>query len=348
MLTYQLHTRVFKVEEGEEFEFPAPTVIEVKFAPGVAFGTDDSPSRALVRGRDATVTVNANTGRWLAQSRPPLERLEVVLRSPNTRFAMDGDMLRYEFACSNIEHLEGTINGIRWVFPPLLNVEFAEPPIVEFIRGTVGQTKFRWEHSPEEWRVQFRTVTSERLEEHVAAAWEYLPIFNGSNNRRLVAAMTYFHVANRLSNTGDSPWEFMAEAILNYVKCLEILFVTSENSRDDIRRELKALSYTDEEIEGDFVPLLILRSWVDVAHPRVAIFKSRDLRVLYRYMSMCEDRFRQLLRRVLSAVRESSYCLAQDAELALDPEDQRGVDRLVEVMKSRLAAVEETFGTSPD
>ena len=340
MLTYQLHTRVFQIEDRDgKFDFPNLAVLEVKFSPGSAFGTEDRLSRTLVRAREATVMINANTGRWLAQSRPPLDHLEVVLESPASTFSLDGDELRYEFQCSSIDDLEGTIAAIKWIFPPLLNLEFSDPPIIEYVRGIVGETRFRWEHRPEEWRINMRTVTPQKLEEHVASAWENIPLFNGVANRRLAAALAYFHVAVRLCVSGDSPWEFMAESILNYAKCLEILFVTSENSRDDIRRELDALSYTEEEIEGDFVPILILRSYIDVAHPRVAIFKSRDLKVLYRYMAECEDHFRTLLNRVLSAVSDGGYHLAQEADLSLSAKEQRGVDNLVTQMEGRLGLV---------
>jgi hypothetical protein len=346
MLTYQLHTRVFQIENGGALHFPNRAVLQVKLGPGTAFGTEDRLSRTLVRAREATVRLNANTGRWLAQSRPPLERLEVLIESPTSRFSLDGDSLLYEFDCASMEELDGTINGIKWVLPALLNLQFSEPRMIEHVRGRVGDTRFRWEHKPDEWRIHMRPVTAESLEQHVAESWEKLPLFNGTANRRLAAALSYFHVAVRLSVSGDSPWEFMAESILNYAKCLEILFARSEDSRDDIRQELRTLSFTDEEIEGDFVPVLVLRNWVDVAHPKVAIFKARDMKVLYRYMADCEERFRALLIRVLAGFSEGQYHLPQDADLSLKPEDQRDVDRLVEQMKSRLGVLAGTLGDS--
>ena len=97
MLTYQLQTRIFKIEEGGRFKFPNKVLLEVKFAPGTSFGTDAAPSRTLVRAREATVIINSNTGRWLAQSRPPLERLEVVVETPSSRLSLNGDKLKYEW-----------------------------------------------------------------------------------------------------------------------------------------------------------------------------------------------------------------------------------------------------------
>lgn len=343
MLTYQLHTRIFRIENGEPFQFPNKALLQIKFAPGSAFGTDDKPSRTLVRAHEATVYIDANTGRWLGQSRPPLERLEVLVESPTSRLSLNGNELEYEFQCSSIEELEGTLSAFRWVLPPLLNLEFSDPPVVEYARGQVGQTVFRWEHKSEEWRVHMRMVSRDKLEQHFASAFDCLELFNSTQNHRLAAALSYFHVAVRLSVSGDSPWEFMSESILNYAKCLDILFVTSENSRDDVRRALASLGYSEQEIEGDFVPILILRSWVDVAHPGVAIYKSRDLRVLYRYLALAEDRFRELLHRVLDKVRNGSFALAQSTNLELDSEEQKDMERLVTQMETRLGVIKDTL-----
>jgi hypothetical protein len=342
MITYQLHTRIFQIEDGGQFVFPNKCQLELKLGPGTTFGTEDAPSRTLVRAREATVLINSNTGRWIAQSRPPLERLEVILESPDSCFCLDGDRLTYDFNCANIEQLEGTLTAFKWVLPPLLNLDFSDPPIVEHARGRVGQTPFRWEHKADEWRIHMRIVTADRLEKHVVFAFETLPLFNGTANRRLAAALSYFHVAARLNVCGDSPWEFMAETILNYAKCLDILFVTSDNTREDLRKGLRELGYEDEEIEGDFVPITILRSWIDIAHPRVAIYKSTDLQVLYRYMTLAEGRFRDLLRRVIDKVQDGTFSLPQAEDLSLDCSERKGMDRLVEKMKSRLGVITET------
>jgi len=229
------------------------------------------------------------------------------------------------------------------LLPSLLNLDFSDPPVVEYALGRVGQTAFRWEHKADEWRIHMRTVTADRLEKHFAFAFETVPLFNGTANRRLVAALSYFHVATQLNVCGDSPWEFMAETILNYAKCLDILFVTSENTRHDLRNGLESIGYKDEEIEGDFVPITILRSWIDVAHPRVAIYKSTDLQVLYRYMALAEDRFRDLLRRVVDKVQDGTFSLPTSEDLSLDSGERKRMDRLVNQMKSRLGVIAETL-----
>ena len=336
MLTYQLHTRIFQIENNEKFSFPNEVQIEIKLSPPTAFGKANSPSRTLVKGRAAKLTINANTGRWLALSTPPLEPLEVVIESPTSKFTLKGENLTYSFHCESIPDLEGTIMAFKWVLPSLINLEFSDPPTVLHVRGSVGKTKFRWEHRPEEWQIQMRTVEPDNLEKRIAESFEALPLFNGLNNRRLAAALYYFHVGVRLNVCGDSPWEFMAESILNFSKSLEILFSISENSKDDIRRELTILGFTQEEIEGDFIPLLILRSFVDVAHPKVAIFKARDLQILYKYLAQSEEKIRRLLKIVLKKVAEGTYGIRQEKDLFLSKDDRKGMDKLIATMESRI------------
>ncbi len=336
MLTYQLHTRVFQIETGTQFDFPNKVHIEIKCAPAPAFGCEDGPSRTLVRGHAASVRINANTGRWTVQSQPPLETLVVTLKSPTTQFRLDGDVVAYDFECDNLEDLEGVLVAFKWILPTLLNLEFADPVVIEYIRGQVGETTFRWEHVADEWRISMRPVTANELEKHVAYSVEALSLFNGTGNRRLAAALSYFHTATRLAVCGDSPWEFMAESILNFAKCLDILFVTSQNTRDDVRNGLATLDYTDEEIEGDFIPILILRSYIDVAHPRVRLHKRRHLQILYRYIASAEENVRQLLRRIVSKVQDGSFVVHGEEQLSMSSEDCRDMERLVERMESRL------------
>jgi hypothetical protein len=143
MLTYQLQSRVFKIEEGEGFTFPDKAEIELKLGPATAFGTDVSPSRTVVRARAFRLTINANTGRWLGKSDPPLEQLEVFYQSPESKLSLSGDSLCYQFECQSLAQLDSTLTALKWILPSLLNLEFGEPPIVLYVRGRVGRTKFR-------------------------------------------------------------------------------------------------------------------------------------------------------------------------------------------------------------
>ncbi len=333
MLTYQLQPRVFRCEKNA-FCFPNVVTIEVKLAPHTAFGTKDGLSRTLVFDRPASLVFNANTGRVLGKSNPQLEPLDVVIRSPDTKFELKGDNLKYQATCNNVSDLEGMITAFQYVLPSLLNIEFADPPIIDQIKGWVGDTEFRWEH--QECQAPLRVVTAETLEKHIAKGYERLSLFAATRNRRLAASLSYLHLASRLIVMGNSPWEFMAESILNMCKAMEILFVDSDDSRDNIRRELKKLGYMHEEIEGDFIPLLILRSHVDVAHPKVAIHSKRQLRTVYRYLADSEDRLKKLIKHVIEQVEAGTYQILPTDDLTLDDEEKKGMSQLVKIMESRI------------
>lgn len=336
MLTYHLQSRVFVVPSGKEIVFPNKAKIKVTMSPGVAFGTEDIPSRTLIKAHEASLLINSNTGRWVGQSKPPLEPFDVKIKFTNLEMLLKGNILTLEFECDSLSTLDGLITGLKFVFPTLLNLEFSDPPTVESISGSVGDVEFVWEHRRSEWMITMRTLEENVLEKYVEESFEYLQLFNGINNRRLAVALSYFHLAVRLNVCGDSPWEFMAETILNYCKALDILLVTSKDSREDIRRELGLLGYSDVEIEGDFIPLTILRNFVNVAHPKVALFKRNDLRILYKYLVHSEQVIREFLQRILKKISNNEYSIPQEDDLELKPDDQKGMDELVVTMESRL------------
>lgn len=334
MLTYQLQPRVFRVEVANSFTFPNELTLELKYGPGTSFGTQGDHSRTLVMSRAAELSYNANTGRMLARSDPPLGPLEVVITSPETTFELKGDVLRYRSHCQRKQDLEGVIAAFHYVFPTLLNLVMPEPPVVEYTKGWVGDVEFRWEH--QEARAPMHVVTEESLDKAVAEAYEYLSLFTGFSNRRLAAALHYVHRASRLIVSGSSDWEFMSEAILNFCKALEMLFVQSENSREDVRKGLRSLEYEGEEIEGDFVPLLVLRGFLDVAHARVAIHRQDQLLTLYRFLSESEGRFRRLLARVIERTKEGSFKVPVVVDPTLDSKDRARMDKLIETLQRRI------------
>ena len=330
MLTYLLHQRVFRAEDNKELQFPNELKVIVKLAPPTVFGMANDYSRLVVHGSKTHMLWNSNSGRLQWKSEPSLSPLEVQVESPTTKFLLQGDLLTYTCPCENLDQLIGCLNGLQFVLPAFLNIKFPDPPVVEYIKGALGSVDFRWEHGG---MVQSCTPQSgEILEEHVAEFLKTLPLFTGTKNRRLVTAIHYFYTGSRLLVSGHSQWEFMAECILNLCKALGILF---GNDMDSVRAGLARLGYAAEEIEGDFIPLIILRNSVDVAHPRVAIFPQEHLSILYVYLSNSETRFRELLERTIQSVGSEEFELPQDEDLRLDPTERLKLDRLMENLKKR-------------
>jgi len=330
MLTYLLHERVFRADESKKLEFPNTLIVTAKLAPSTVFGAGDEYSRLVVYQSKANLIWNSNTGRVQCKSDPPLSPLEVIVEGPDTKFSLLGDTLNYTCHCKNLEQLAGCLQGLQFVFPAFLNLKFPDPPVVEHIKGKLGKVDFRWEHSGMIY--SFTPQTEEILEKHVAEFINLLPLFSGIRNRRLIAAIYYFYTSSRLLVSGHGQWEFMAECILNLCKALEILF---GSQMDSIRIGLAKLEYKEEEVEGDFIPLVILRNVLDVAHPRIAIFPQESLSVLYVYLSNTETRFRTLLEKVIKAVGDGILELEQDGSLELNESEKTKLEKLITTLRNR-------------
>ena len=202
-----------------------------------------------------------------------------------------------------------------------MNTSFADPPVIKKINGKLGKIPFFYGHEKTEFL--FMLQTQERIEQSVVDSLEALKLFNLDRNRRLAAALCNFYTSSRLIVAGNSDWEFMAEAVLSMSKSLQIVF---GNKRDDIRKGLREIGYKDKEIEGDFVPILILRDHFDVAHPRLSLFKSDQLKVLYSYLSKAESNFRKLFHDILKLVTKGDFQISQKDNLQMKPGEQNKFD----------------------
>jgi hypothetical protein len=331
MLTYQLQRRRMKIEAGGPMKFPNKMVIEIKFSPPEAFGTSDRHSRLAIFGRAANMLLNGNTGRIRILSKPPLESIHATIDWPEQRFELKGDILRYESPCEDEKELEGHLITFVYVFPAMLNVYFADPPSILHTQGKVGETVFRWEQVDTQFTMN--PVSPEDIERHVSEAFLNLEIMTGIENRRLAAALYYFYTVSRLIVSGNSDWEFMAEAILNLSKTLQILF---GNQKDDIHKGLSKLGYTEDEIEGDFITIMVLRNDFDVGHPMINIFSREQLDILYLYLGNVENVFRDLFQRLLKKLKDGSFKLDQKEDINLDSKQKKKFNKLIDTMKKRL------------
>jgi hypothetical protein len=323
MLTYKLQSRHIKLESDEKLHFPGVVTISGKLSPPAIFGAGNEPSRLFVHGSNAKGLWNANTGRMLWTSDPPLDQLESIVHN-GVNFSLKGNEFSLKQTCKDLEQLNGMLEMFHFFFPAYLNLLFPDPPTIDYIRGSLGKATFRWEHR--ELIQGFIPQTANVLEKHVCNYFETVQKIAGRNDRRTLAAINYFYTGSRLLVAGQSQWEFMAEAILNFSKVLEILF---GSTRDDVREGLRTIGYERTEIEGDFVPMLVLRSKLDVAHPRTAIFDLRGLQTIYRYLSKSELRFREMLNKTIAAVECGQFRPRPIATLQLNKDDQKEFDRLI-------------------
>jgi hypothetical protein len=305
MLTYQVRPRVFRHRPGEELTFPAQCEVRFHFQPQQPFGGAAAGGRTAVRAVPATVLFNANSGTYTVESKEPLSPLLVTIQEPIRTIRLAGTTLTIAHECASMRELEETIQSVYFVLPILLNTPFADPPYIERVDGEVGSTGFRWELA--EWRAEFSTTTQGQQEERFAKAWDRMGVVSEPGRRRLVASLHYFHVACRLAREGCTADEFIAEVVLNLAQSLEVLFpsVGDGQTREAARSGLRALGFSDKDIECNFIPAMALRNEIDVGHVELGLFTMDQLRIIHSFTEGAKGAFRDLFERMLTRIESA-------------------------------------------
>ncbi|OPY57638.1 MAG: hypothetical protein A4E49_00007 [Methanosaeta sp. PtaU1.Bin112] len=285
-----------------------------------------------VRAIEANAFFNANTGEHSIESKTPLEPLDVTIKEPNRTLSLKGNVFSINEHFDDIRALYDIIESLYFVLPALLNIEFADPPIIERVDGIVGDSHFRWQLS--KWEGHFRTTTQDQQEKAVIRSWERLNSL-AEPNRRLLAAIHYFHVACRLARCGSTPGEFLPEVLLNLAKTLEVLFPPSGDgkTRDAVRIKLKELGYKEDEIEGKFIPAIALRNEIDVGHVSLCIFNPEQLKILHSFAENAEESFRELFVRVFDNVSSGMFQIVPYEVEVAGPEARKIIDRIQQFMR---------------
>jgi hypothetical protein len=302
VFTYQIRERYFHHKSDEQLTFPAQCEVCFHFRPPQPFGTAPDGGRTAVGEEEPTIVFSANSGKYSVRSREPLSPLDVTIEEPTRVLRLAGTTLSMSGRFESLAELAHAIEAVYFLLPSLLSVCFADPPYIEMVDGMVGSSGFRWELA--DVKLSYWTTTQDKQEERFAKAWERLGVVIEPHRRRLAAGLHYFHVACRLARAGSTAGEFVAEVLLNLAKSLEVLFPPAGDgkTRDAVRAGLRALGYSDAEIEGGFVPAMALRNEIDVGHVELGLFTPDQLKTIHAFTEQAEDRFREMFERLLSRV----------------------------------------------
>jgi hypothetical protein len=319
MLLYRLRERVLQFEGGVSPRFPGHAVVNVELAPGVPFGGAAGPSRNAVTGTTMQARVNLSTGRAVVESKKPMfEPVTASIAIAGTDFEVNKNVVSVRSQCTSEQDLTDLMAAVFYAFPAVLNLYLPDAPFPTHAWGQLGKARFHWIFQPTEV-VASCTVTSKENQEHlITDAWQYVAVVAPS--RRLIGALYYFHVACRLLAVGHNRFEFMAEALLNLAKSLQSLF---GQSRDEIRAGIEQLNfYSHSEIDGKFMPAMVLRDQFDAAHVTLSMLSREQLRTLHDYTNIAEESFRKLHKAVLTRVNGGEYVLPADSRFSLPAEKQ--------------------------
>jgi hypothetical protein len=328
VFTYQVRKRIFRLTDGREPSLPNTFEAVFTLQPLQPFGMTAGGGKTAVQSVGAAVYFNANTGHHFVESKQALRPLEVVVEEPVRKVELRGNVFRIEGRVESLGELEETLLSVCFGLPILLNVEFADPPVVERVDGKVGDVSFRWELT--DWRIQLLITTQDEQEKKTCDSWCRFDVLAKPGNRRLIAALHYFHVFCRLCRAGNTPWEFMGEALVNLSKILEVLFPPTGDGQtmEASRTGLTGLGYSTEEIDRDFIPAMVLRSNIDSAHVDLSVFTRTQLQVLHAYTEAAEMAFRKLLSKILTEAEAGRYQVMQHTACGHESRTAKIIERL--------------------
>lgn len=333
MLTYQVRQRTFKAENS--LTFPNSVSVCFRFKPNTAFGNHGADGRTWKQSTPGRVVFNANTGRFRIEPQNSIEKLDVCIQHSNITFHLQANELTVTTTCESNAELTELIESIYYGFPFALSLKLKDPIVIDRVEGAVGDDHFAWELAS--WNLPILISTQNKQEELVASAWELHSFLAEHGNRRLVAAFRYLHNASRLLRAGHTPWEFLSESLLSFVKVLETLFPPTGDgaTRDAVREGLNKLGYDAGEIEKYFIPAMLLRNEIDVGHVFLGIFTRKELTILHLYTELIEDKWFELIERVVEKVKTDEDFLASYGNEPANENAKRIVEAIDTALNSR-------------
>lgn len=331
MFTYQVRERKFVTGKSQNFVFPNTIELIFSFLPLQPFGGRPTTGRTIFIPGKSKIKLGGPTARYSVKLGKPIKPLNFSWEEAGgRRMEMHGNKLHIYDQCESQKNLEERVEKLFFAFPILLSTEFADPPYVEKVYGRVGKVPFEWIMAS--YKPYLRLTKIEDTKNSILTSWKRLNILDVPQNSRIIASLHYFHVACRLKAAGDSPWEFMAEVILNLCKVLEALFPPSGTgkSMDSARAGLENLGYSETEIERDFIPAMALRNNIDSAHVDLSVFPTEQLKVIINYTDTAEDAFQKMLQRLIAKTQEGIYFPAPYGE----PKIRQAAEKIIEKIAS--------------
>lgn len=308
MLTYQKRERILMRIVNAPLQFPNEGEIKFTLAPGGSFGAGELSGRLALEGVELSMAPQVNTGRYAHTAPQYMQSISTDSVTGGASVQVQGNVISVERAFTSEDDLLDLIESVSFGLPVTMTLQFVDAPIVVAVTGNVAGVGFSWAYT--NYPVTLDITTKEKQEEHFLKSWERLRLLLPIENRRLFAALNYFHIACRLALVGVSPWEFTGEIVMNLSKVLEALFPAAPNQTIEATRAgLQKLGYSSNDIEKWYVPIIALRNGVDVGHVSLANLSQEQLTQIHDYTSQVEKAFRQLLSLVTDRVAMGTFTL---------------------------------------
>jgi hypothetical protein len=338
LLAFSAKPRTLRLKSEPLLRLPADVTLVAKLAPSWLFGAGGSGARFVVAGSTGVrMMLNANTG-WfhLEGGRQPASLDVHHDGDDGTSLTIIGNTASLRFNARSIDDLVGAADALLHGLPAILATRMDFPCTVESIVGSTDTVSFGYEVSELRFRVPL--VNEGDFRRSVEHALRQLRILGQDDQARLLGASIYFYRARRLVNAGHTPYEFMAEAVLNLAKCLEALFPPEgdDRTRDATRRGLQLVGRTATDIETWFLPALALRSTLDVAHVRLALLGREDIELLTEYVEHAVEHFQKLLQYLFDELEAGRSPIPAYTREALDKSAATALARLRDQLRAAV------------
>jgi hypothetical protein len=327
--TYQLQPRVMRKESGELPTFPCRAEITIELEPAHAFGEGSGSLPIILMGSSLETLYNANTGRHQNSQNPPLGLVKLELEILGGTARLSGKNLIFRYECPSFNDLASRIETLRLVLPAIFSLYAALPVTAASATGQAETLRVRSQIARS--ASPLLVTTQSGYEDRIKNALASVELLLEERNATLLAAIQYFHVAQRLLVAGESPDEFSAEVLLNCTKALEVLF----GNRDATRAGAQALGYSTTEIEGTFVALQILRDELDVGHAKIATYPDDVLDRIYSFVGQIPSAIEELLVRAINATTAGTST-PRVTRPDLPERDKKGIAELLGFMETGL------------
>lgn len=144
MLTYQLQQRLIAKTNDKEFVFPNDITIEVYLEPTGQFGIGKTSGKTILAGSKSSQFWDANTGKTWSESEVSLKPIDTSVEFTNLKLELKGNIILAKARRNSLVELYNLLVSLHYTIPILLNLEFVEPPVVKYTRGTIGEATFNW------------------------------------------------------------------------------------------------------------------------------------------------------------------------------------------------------------
>jgi hypothetical protein len=293
-------------EQGREslarLPWPAELQLQAELVPDEVFGPSEinSPRVMVLPGQPVQFTIDPNLMKATPTSDlfPPPVQLKRSLFCPDVQVEFSKNVVTLACEVEQFNEVREWVAYLDYVLPSSLSVAFGVFINSTKITGRLGETVNFCCLFPEESSFyRLCAVDDATRSNRIDTALKLMNPRFASYDRFLVSA-TYFHQALRLCSPHEtiSPIQcFTAEIFLNLAKGLEILF---GGTRDALRQNCRVLGYSDKQIESQLVPILLIRSRVDIAHAVGSSIPMSEIAVVRQYAMRAIENTKALLSRV--------------------------------------------------